>query len=193
MKFNPFDNYLSLNSMFTYLKLCLVFLVFSLILVGCQMSPSQKKANLEKASLDWSKLNHEGLLNLQKHNLSLAKGYFDQARTAASLCGPNDIRLGITQNNLAGVYEASQEYNEAINALYKTIEIAQINKNETLTLNAKYNLARMMVKVGDVKMALVLYKEVIQALKSSNKAFGLNIREIYNEYYDLYNKTQVKK
>ena len=112
----------------------------------------------------------------------------------ASLCDWSALaELRFRQNNLAGVYEASQEYNEAINALYKTIEIAQINKNETLTLNAKYNLARMMVKVGDVKMALVLYKEVIQALKSSNKAFGLNIREIYNEYYDLYNKTQVKK
>ncbi len=165
-------------------------LISILLLSGCSIFNDLRRDTLLKASQNWELNNHQGLSYLKTSDLTKAQAKFQLALNEAKNCGVNDLRIAITLNNIAGVYELQHNYPAAIDVLEKASNIAKANQNTTVWLNSQYNLARLLALDGQNKLSLILYKEVFSELKSRNKAYGLNINKVYTEYLDLLEKNK---
>lgn len=116
-------------------------------------------------------LNRATALSAEAHDNAGAEFVFLKALHEAEHFGPNDARVGATQNRLGIVYREEKKYADAENSFHKALTIFEdIYGTDNLDVaNINYNIGTLMLAEGKAPAAMAALKK---SLETYRRLFG---------------------
>jgi CHAT domain-containing protein/tetratricopeptide (TPR) repeat protein len=140
-----------------------------------------------------------GSIESQNMNLPAALTAYNTAIKAYQASNGSDKQLliGVCYNNIGALYEKKSDWQNAQTYYQRAYDIAQKNKDaNALSAMALYNMAYPMEEQGNYEGALLAYRKVIDAYKTTRKTEGKDEAEVYTAmsgcYLQLRNLTQAR-
>lgn len=141
-----------------------------------------KEIAAEHATI-WDQKNKAGLAALTSGDLEAAEKNLVAGLKEAEECGPEDVRVAVSLNNLASLYEKKNMYSQCAGYLQKARKIfrkAYGDMNESIPVTER-NEARILTKQGKWAESLPLYQEAIRYMEMLKSKDLDDVKKEYEE------------
>lgn len=166
----------------------LVTAIVSLAIAGCtperaisvKLDPKEIAA---EHAVSWQEHNKSGLDAMSAGDLDKAEKNLVAGLKEAEECGPEDVRVAVSLNNLASLYEQKKMYSQCASYLQKARKIfrkAYGDRNEMIPVTER-NEARIYAKEGKWAQAVPLYAEAIRYMEMMKSKELADVKKEYAE------------
>lgn len=172
-----------------------VLVIVCVSIAGCTPKESSLKLDPKEIAAeharDWDQNNKAGLAALTSGDLDAAEKNLVAGLKEAEECGPEDVRVAVSLNNLASLYEKKKMYTQCAGYLQKARKIfrkAYGDMNESIPVTER-NEARILTKQGKWAESLPLYAEAIRYMEMLKSK---DIDDVKKEYEEAKKQSLVK-
>lgn len=162
-----------------------VIALVSLSLAGCAPKESGLKLDPKEIAADhakaWDSNNKAGLAAMTSGELDVAEKNLVDGLKEAEECGQDDVRVAVSLNNLASLYEKKKMYSQCAGYLQKARKIfrkAYGDMNESIPVTER-NEARILTKQEKWVESLPLYEEAIRYMEMLKSRDLEDVRKEY--------------
>ncbi|HEY9731211.1 MAG TPA: tetratricopeptide repeat protein [Drouetiella sp.] len=159
--------------------------ITALSLAACAPKQSSLKLDPKEIAADhaktWDSKNKAGLAAMTSGDLDEAEKSLVDGLKEAEECGQDDVRVAVSLNNLASLYEKKKMYSQCAGYLQKARKIfrkAYGDMNESIPVTER-NEARILTKQEKWAESLPLYEEAIRYMEMLKSRDLEDVRKEY--------------